>query len=233
MAPVTGPASPAAARRYGGASAAERAAERRARFLDAGLELLGTRGVAGTTVRGLAEETGLAARYFYESFRTLEELQVAVFDRIAEEALTRALTALAGATQSPEVDADDTDDTDDTVHARTRAVLAEMVDLNLSDPRVGRIILVEAVSSPALAARVLEESRRVAAMLAATAAHGDPAADVAQVPLELRVTAQFLLGGVAHTLRAALEGDLPVGRDELTDILVGLFLSVDRSRRET
>lgn len=205
------------ARRYGGVSAEDRAAERRARFLDAGLELMGTRGVAGTTVRGLAEHTGLAARYFYEGFDGIEALQLAVLEEIAAEATTRALDALASA--PPQDD------------ARTRAVLAEMVDLMLEDPRKGRVALIESVSSPVLGPRVLEESRRFAGLLAATASSGDPGAATGSLPSDLRVTAQFLIGGVAHALGAVLHGDLVIDRDELVDVLVDLFLTVDPARR--
>lgn len=200
------------ARRYGGQDAAERVAERRTRLLASGLELMGTRGLAGTTVRGIAEESGLAARYFYESFAGIEALQLAVFDEIATEAAERSLQALALA--------------DDDVE-RTRAVLAEMVDLMLSDPRKGRIALIESVTSPVLGPRVLEESRRFAGMLAATASGGDPASLADGLPADLRITAQFLIGGVAHALGAVLHGDVDVQRDDLVDVLVRLFLAVD------
>ena len=205
---------PESRRRYGGRDAAERVAERRARLLAAGLELMGTRGVAGLTVRGVAEESRLAARYFYESFPGIEELQLAVFEEIAAEALTRSLGALAtvGA-------ADDA--------ARTRAVLAEMVDLFLEDPRKGRIALLESITSPVLGPRVLEESRRFAGLLAATASAGDPGVAPEGLPVEVRLRAQFLIGGVAHTLGAALQGDIVVGRDRLVDVLVELFTAAN------
>ncbi|WGX96575.1 TetR/AcrR family transcriptional regulator [Nocardioides sp. L-11A] len=203
----------AGARRYGGRAAEERVAERRGRLLAAGLELMGTRGVAGTTVRGVAEESGLAARYFYESYANIEELQLAVFERIAGEAAARSVAAVAAAPSD--------------VRARTRAVLAEMVDLFLEDPRKGRIALLESITSPVLGPRVLEESRRFAGMLAATASSGDPAGSPEGLPVELRLTAQFLIGGVAHTLGAALQGDIAVERDRLVDVLVDLFLTVN------
>jgi AcrR family transcriptional regulator len=199
------------ARRYGGRAAGERVAERRARLLEAGLELMGTRGVAGATVRGVAEASGLAARYFYESFASIEALQLAVFEQIAGEAATRSLGALAAAP--------------DDAAARTRAVLAEMVDLFLQDPRKGRIALLESITSPVLGPRVLEESRRFAGMLAATASAGDPAESPEGLPVAVRLRAQFLIGGVAHTLGAALQGDIEVERDRLVDVLVELFLS--------
>ncbi|MDQ6526173.1 TetR/AcrR family transcriptional regulator [Nocardioides sp. LHD-245] len=201
------------ARRYGGRAAEERVAERRSRLLAAGLESMGTRGVAGTTVRGVAEESGLAARYFYESFASIEELQLAVFEQIAGEAASRSVTALAAAPAE--------------VRARTRAVLVEMVDLFLEDPRKGRIALLESITSPVLGPRVLEESRRFAGMLAATTSSGDPADSPEGLPVELRLTAQFLIGGVAHALGAALQGDIVVERDRLVDVLVDLFLTVN------
>lgn len=188
-------------------------AERRERLLAAGLELMGNRGVAGATVRGVAEESGLAARYFYESFPSIEALQLAVFEQIAGEAAARSVDALAAAPAD--------------TPARTRAVLAEMVDLFLEDPRKGRVALLESITSPVLGPRVLEESRRFAGMLAATASSGDPAESPEGLPVELRLRAQFLIGGVAHTLGAALQGDITVERERLVDVLVELFLSAN------
>jgi len=209
-------------RRYGGASAEERAAERRARFLEAGLELMGTKGIAATSVRGVAEATGLAARYVYESFPTIEDLHVAVFDAIAAEALERSLAALART--SP-------DDDPASRAERTRVVLAEMVDLMLDDPRKGRVVLLESTASAATGARALEESRRFAGLLAATAASGDPTSTLDDTPVELRITAQFMIGGVVQTLGAVLQGAIETDRATLVDTLVGLFLTVDASLR--
>lgn len=200
------------ARRYGGQDAAQRVAERRARLLAAGLAVMGERGVAGATVRGVAEASGLAARYFYESFESIEALQLAVFDAIVAEAETRAVAALGTAPGDPV--------------GRVRAVLAEMVDLYLDDPAKGRVALVDSVSSPMLGPRVLAESSRFAGMVAATASSGDPAAAADGLPVELRATAQFLIGGVAHTIGAVLRGDLPADREQLVEVMVGLFLAV-------
>lgn len=204
------------ARVYGGRAAEERIAERRGRLLAAGLELMGTRGVGGTTVRGVAEQSGIAARYFYESFAGIEALQLAVFDQIAAEAAERSVRALATAPDDP--------------RSRTRAVLAAMVDLFLEDPRKGRIALIESITSPVLGVRVLEESRRFAGMLAATSTSGDPADPADGLPAQTRLTAQFLIGGVAHALGAVLQGDIAVEREQLVDVLVDLFVTVNVRR---
>ena len=69
------------ARTYGGLSEAERILERRERFLEAGLEVFGTVGLRGATVRVLCKTAGLTERYFYESFADTEALFCAVYEK--------------------------------------------------------------------------------------------------------------------------------------------------------
>lgn len=66
-------------RTYGGLSEAQRVNERRERFLEAGLEVFGSLGMRGATVRKLCKEAGLTERYFYESFTGTEDLYCEVF----------------------------------------------------------------------------------------------------------------------------------------------------------
>lgn len=68
-------------RTYGGLSESERVDERRERFLEAGLEVFGTVGLRGATVRVLCKAAGLTERYFYESFTDTEALFCAVYER--------------------------------------------------------------------------------------------------------------------------------------------------------
>jgi AcrR family transcriptional regulator len=199
-------------RRYGGQDAAARVAERRLRLVAAGLELMGTRGVAGTTVRGVAEQSGLAARYFYESFDHIEALQMAVFDHVAEEAAQRCLVAFADAP------ADD--------RGRIRAVLTEVTDFFLDDPRKGHILVVESAASPELGRRASGATTRFAGMLAAAVHGGDPTADPADVPALHRLVSQFLIGGVTSALGAVLQKDIVVDRAGVIDTLVALFTTI-------
>lgn len=61
--------------RYGGKDAAQRRAERRGRFQEAGLEVFGTgSGYRGTRLGDLCKAAGLSSRQFYEEYRTLEDL---------------------------------------------------------------------------------------------------------------------------------------------------------------
>ncbi|HEY4795002.1 MAG TPA: TetR family transcriptional regulator, partial [Mycobacterium sp.] len=73
------------ARPYGGVDAADRLATRRARLLEAGLDLLGGDVAADLTVRGVCRQAGVAARYFYESFADKDEFVGAVFDSVIAE----------------------------------------------------------------------------------------------------------------------------------------------------
>src|ERR1700678_344787 len=85
------------ARAYGGVDAADRLASRRARLLEAGLDLLGADDAAELTVRGVCRQAGVAARYFYESFTDKDELVGAVFDWVIAELATTTQATVAAA----------------------------------------------------------------------------------------------------------------------------------------
>ncbi len=200
------------ARHYGGMSGADRIAERRRRFVAAGLELMGTRGIAATTLRGVAEEAGLAARYFAESFPTIEDLHLAVFDTIVDEVEERGLAAIAA--------------TEGDQRARSRAALSVLADVLLTDQRKGRIALIESVSSPALGPRRLAEAQRFAGIVAGLSGSGTDAR-----PLDLQLAAQFVIGGVAETLTAVLVGAIGVDREHLIDRLNDMLFASLRGIR--
>lgn len=196
------------ARRYGGATGEERIAERRNRFLDAGLQLMGTRGIAATTVRGVSDAAGLAPRYLAESFPTIENLHIAVFERIADEIETACLAAIAQAPDNP--------------RARTWAALAALTDLMLGDPRKGRVMLTESASSPALGPHRRAGAQRFAAILADLARGGPGDREL----LEDRLAAHFIIGGVSEALAAVLAGEIDIDRSHLIDRLTALLFGV-------
>lgn len=80
---------------YGGEAAEARLARRRATFIAAGLSLFGTIGYRKTTMRSLCKAAGLTDRYFYESFKDIEELLAAVYDERVSLMQSTVLTALA------------------------------------------------------------------------------------------------------------------------------------------
>ncbi|WP_084538036.1 TetR/AcrR family transcriptional regulator [Nocardia puris] len=82
-------------RQYGGRAVAERKAERRSRFLDAATRLFAERGYTEVSLADVCAGAGLSKRQFYEEFATREDVLVASYDRIQEEA-TAAVTAVLG-----------------------------------------------------------------------------------------------------------------------------------------
>src|SRR5438046_9048265 len=121
----------AATRVYGGLSADERVEARRQRLMDAALELMGTEGWAGTSVRAVCRRAGLTPRFFYESFDDLDALAVAVFDEIAVRATAAILEAVRNAPPEPA--------------AQAQAAIAMFVDQLTADPRRAGVAFAEAL----------------------------------------------------------------------------------------
>jgi AcrR family transcriptional regulator len=199
----------ASTRPYRGVSAEDRRAERRERLLEAGLDLLGTEGWPGTTVRAICARAGLTERYFYESFVDREALLVAVFDRITAEAMQVILRAVQEAPRD--------------ARAKARAAIGAYVELMTDDPRKGRIAFVEAMGSEALMSRRLETLRTFAGVVAEQAEAFFGAAAPSRRELEL--TAHALVGALAELLIAWLDGSLGVSRERLVEHCTGLFVA--------
>ncbi|WP_405484727.1 TetR/AcrR family transcriptional regulator [Nocardia sp. NBC_00511] len=73
-------------RQYGGRAVTERKAERRQRFLDAAIRIFGERGYANCSLADVCAAAGLSKRQFYEEFETREDVLVAAYDQIQDEA---------------------------------------------------------------------------------------------------------------------------------------------------
>ncbi len=83
-----------ARRRYGGKSAEQRRAERRAQLVEAALEIWQEQGWAAVTMRGVCAHAGLTDRYFYESFTDRDALLGTVWDLMRDETLSMLLDTL-------------------------------------------------------------------------------------------------------------------------------------------
>jgi AcrR family transcriptional regulator len=95
-----------AGRAYAGLSHEERVAQRRARFVQAGIACFGRLGYHASTVRAICAEAGLTDRYFYESFRGTEDLLAAAFTELAQALLQTLLAAIAEAGEAPQAGID-------------------------------------------------------------------------------------------------------------------------------
>ncbi len=77
----------ATGRTYAGQTAQERQARRRAAFMEAGLELYGTKSYAAVTVPEIVEQAGQTRRAFYECFSDREDLLRAVDQELVRDQL--------------------------------------------------------------------------------------------------------------------------------------------------
>jgi AcrR family transcriptional regulator len=188
--------------------AADRVAERRTLLLDAGLELLGTLGLAGTTVRGVCAAARLNARYFYESFPDIDALVVAVFDRVVEELREAGETAVQAAGSDPV--------------ARVRALVGATVSYVDTDRRRARVLYVEGRGNERLVRRRVESGSVIAGLIAAEAGGGEPG-------VAHHMVGAFVVGGFSELLVRWLAGEIPVGREELVRDTAELFLALGRA----
>ncbi|WP_433523033.1 TetR/AcrR family transcriptional regulator [Nocardia pseudovaccinii] len=209
-----------AKRSYGGVSADERRAQRRAALLDAALEIIGTQGITKLTVSGLCAQAGLNERYYYESFDSRDAVLAALIDRIAEE----LAGAIIGALQTAPSD----------TRAKAHAAISAGIHLLTDDPRKAHVALVAGMATPELRARTNQTVRVFARIVAAEGIDFYGITDPNPEPtIDFRAT--YLVGGLVQTLTAWLQNDLPLTRDELIDHTTDVFvlLGEDLARRLT
>ena len=192
------------ARPYGGVDAADRLARRRARLLEAGLELLGSNlDPAELTVRGICREAGVATRYFYESFTDKDTFVGEVFDWV--------VAGLASTTQAAVTAAPPTE--------QNRAAMANIVRIIEHDPRIGRLMFSAQLSNGAVV-RKRQELGALFAMLS-----GQHLESLLHRPANDRIKAfaHFVVGGVGQTISAWLAGSIGLNADELVDQLSAII----------
>lgn len=180
---------------YRGVSAADRAADRRRRLLDATLSVWADPDTR-TTMTAVCAEAGLTERYFYESFTGLEQAQTAVLDDVGTEIESTTLAAAEAAGPDPA--------------QRIHAAITAFVDLLLADPRKGRVAIVEAGSMPALRARRTQLLRHFA-HLAAEEAHETHGLR----RREDELAGLLFIGGMAEVVTAWLDGALEATPEEV------------------
>lgn len=193
------------ARTYAGATSAERRAKRYAALLDAALDLVAAGGATTLTVRGVSAAARLNDRYFYESFRTTDELLLALFDDQVTRASMVMLTAIA---ESPA----------DAV-VRARAAIGNGLRWITEDPRRGPL-LIESQATEALRVR----RRDLVKSLARTMAEQGRALLAGQEALDpdMDLAALTLVAGGFDLVTGWLRGELDVTREHLEDFLVAM-----------
>jgi AcrR family transcriptional regulator len=195
-------------RLYAGQSAQDRADARRRRFLDAAIELIGTRGLADTTVRAICEQAGLSTRFFYESFDGLEAIALAAYDDVVAAALATLYPAVVAAGPDRE--------------GQARTAVRLLVDFTRDEPQRARMILVESLSGP-LAARRRDTMKLLAAV---TATLGRDLYALPEDDPLVPVSAAIVSGGVTELLIGLLDGSIDAPREQVIERAARLFLAI-------
>lgn len=193
---------------YGGVAGEDRQAERRAQFIEAGLDALGSREEVTLTVRGVCKQTRLAARYFYESFTDRDALAIAVFDHVVTDMAGTTLEAVGNAPEE--------------ARAKIRAGLANIVHRIAEDPRIGRLLFSPALNTTVLGQRRSESTRVFAKLLGLQAQEFYGIAGGTR----LELLADFLVGGLAQTLTSWLDGTFDLDEDHIIEHSTEVFASV-------
>jgi AcrR family transcriptional regulator len=201
--------------RWRGVPADARTAERRAALIDVAFDLVGSDGMAGTTVRKVCEVARLNPRYFYESFEDLDALVVAVFDRTATEAFA-AMAAAVAAVENPE-----------DPEAIGRAGIGSFVRHLAEDPRRARVLFVEGLTNEALGRRRFDTLHDLTENMQADArARALEETGSAKLPSIVIVATNLLVGGMAELLISFIAGRLDVTLDELVEDSTALFVGL-------
>ena len=203
-------------RRWRGVDPDDRVAARRARLINAAIELLSTEGLAATTVRAVCAAAGLHNRYFYESFAGLDDLLVAVFDQLSAQFLAAVRAATDAAGTDPK--------------ARLLAALGQASAIVEHQAGLVRILTVEAIGNEQLNRRRIAMLHDIAATMEQDAyrLYGEPP------PGEQigSLSARFMAAGLAEVLVAWTEGELVGSGEQMTSDVAELVLAVSERARD-
>lgn len=184
-------------RPFRGVSAERRRDERRARLIDACLDVVGREGVMALRVDGVCAEAGLTKRYLYESFPDLDALLLATADELYAGVYADMERAIEGHERGPD---------------RARAAAAAVATTLATDRRRGRLYA-ESAGHPAL------RERRAAAIATFAAFVGEHVVTEPATPgLALRV--RLLVAGANDLMTSMLDGTVDASVDEVVEAIV-------------
>lgn len=128
-------------------SLTERQVERRDRLVDAGIAIMGQAANQRVTLRAVLRDTKLTERYFYESFDSVDDFVVAVYDEVG----ARAVNTLVRAGEL---------DSGGTTQEGIRAAIHAFVGMCDDRPELIRSLLLAPFREPALSMRGLTQSEQ-------------------------------------------------------------------------
>jgi AcrR family transcriptional regulator len=196
-------------RRYGGRTVVARKAERRLRFLEAATRIFAERGYATCSLAEVCAAAGLSKRQFYEEFETREDVLVAAYDRIQDDAAAAVGTALVAlGSTDPQL--------------ALRAGFGAYLESLGSDPYRAQVALIEVVG----VSDRMENHRRTRRHAWSALIEGA----LSQVGVRLRgdaeLTTALITGAVTGVAHEWLLRETRPPVDELVDLLTGAALAL-------
>jgi AcrR family transcriptional regulator len=192
-------------------SAQARVAARRDRLLAAGLQLFGTQGYPRTTIDQVCAEAGLTKRYFYESFRSCEDLLGALVRSLWVEAAQRGMAAVAAAPAES--------------YAQVRQGVGAVVGYYTGDVRRGRVAFLESVG---ISDRIEGQRREYVGVFTTLLQSyaGELLGELAPPEQAMRLHAGALVGAGSELVTEYLLGTAAISPAELADYLTGLAFAM-------
>jgi AcrR family transcriptional regulator len=188
-------------RPFRGVPADERRAARRAKLIDAILDVTARDGLAGLKVSAVCQQAGLTERYFYESFANRDEALIATLAEFGQETYAKAVSALASAPKDFGV--------------RSHLVASILIDALLDDPRKARAY-VEAIGAEAVRELRMAYSRTYAQLLTRNAIYVYDL-DAEKHSHILEIPTLVFIAGCAEMVNHWFAGEFTATRDELLD----------------
>ena len=194
-------------RPYGGVQASDRLAQRRQRFVDAGLDLWGQTDPDDLPVRAICAQAGLTARYFYENFADKDAFVEAVFDGVTANLATTTQAVVAAAPPAEQ----------------TRAGISNIIRLIADDHRIGRLLFGTQISNAAVLRKRTQQGELFMAL------SGEHIQNAFRVGGDSRVkaTSAFVVGGVRQAITAWLSGEVVMSVDDLVELLVNILSGLE------
>lgn len=197
-------------RSYRGMTQEQRTAERRERFLEAGLNIFGNEGFHAATVRKICKEAGLTDRYFYESYNSMEALLIEVYERCLKKIIHRVQASI--------VDIDKSQNPDPLLRELLGHFFTEM-----EDPRVAKVCMFEAEGvSDHMHNLYNDYIRRFVTLLL-----GAARMYTKKWPLdkdESEVLGNAIIGGIIQATRNWALNDYHLSKDAMINGILALFL---------
>lgn len=201
-------------RPFRGVSADERRDTRRAQLLEACLDVVGTCGIAGTTIDGICRSAGLTKRYFYESFPSRNDAFAALADELIADITEKILAAFPN----------DMMDLRDRIHCAIDSVTTLLFD----DPRSARFFS-EVIGKELLKDTVGPAEHRIAQLLIELILAGREITKSQHDRMQL--AALVIVTGSVRAFTSWLDGRISISREDLVDEITEMSVAAARSIR--